>query len=112
MGLCVEAVVQAIPKLGSPLRFKSLPSEPNNLNKGARYRVQNAIADWIRDASKMLALLLVLDDPHRALQDSTQLLAYLLQEFKNERFLLATAYREGRDAEPSTATWTISWRFA
>ncbi len=99
LGFGAEAVAQAIPELGSALGFKSNPDAPGDLDQGARYRVRDAIADWIRDASKASGLLLVLDDLHRADLDSIQLLAYLLQELKNERVLLATAYREGPDAE-------------
>jgi tetratricopeptide (TPR) repeat protein len=81
----VPAIRERLPHLAAPDSHD--PAE-------ARFRVFDAIAEWLRRAAARDPLLVILDDLHWADQDSLLLLEHVAREARTSRLLLLGTYRE------------------
>lgn len=85
-------LAQVIPDLRE--RFPDLP-EPAALDpEGARFRLFDAVAEFLRSASKSQPMVLVLDDLHAADAPSLLLLRFLVRELASMHVLIVAAYRD------------------
>jgi DNA-binding SARP family transcriptional activator/tetratricopeptide (TPR) repeat protein len=92
LGASAAELAQIIPDLR--LRFPDLP-EPLALDsEGARFRLFDATAEFLRNASESRPILLVLDDLHAADAPSLLLLQYLARELGASRVVLVAVYRD------------------
>jgi tetratricopeptide (TPR) repeat protein len=85
-------VAQIIPELRE--RFPALPEPPSLDAEGARFRLFDATAEFLRNASRFQPLLLALDDLHAADTPSLLLLQYLSRELGDSRLLVVGALRD------------------
>lgn len=81
----VPEVRRYFPELAEPVSLES---------KGDRFRLFDAAAEFLRDASEAQPLLFVLDDLHAADTASLLLLRFLARELGSMRILLVGAYRD------------------
>lgn len=85
-------LAQILPELRS--RFRDLP-EPQALDaEGGRFRLFDAAAQFLREASARTPLVLVVDDLHAADASSLLLLRFLAREIGSSRILLLAVYRD------------------
>jgi AAA ATPase domain len=92
LGAGAAELAQIIPELRR--RFPDL-REPLGLeSEGARFRLFDATAEFLRSASESRPLVLVLDDLHAADAPSLLLLRFLARELGSSRILLLGAYRD------------------
>ncbi len=107
--LGLEEVARALPDLGAALGVQA-PKDAS-IDPGARHRVHEAIAEWVRNRCRRGPLVLMIDDLHRADLDSIQLLAFLVQELSDEPLLIAAAFRDGpRDGGGAALESLVSLR--
>ena len=74
--------------------FPELPEPPALESEGARFRLFDATAEFLRNASASRPLVLVLDDLHAADAPSLLLLRFLARELGSTRMLVLGAYRD------------------
>jgi DNA-binding SARP family transcriptional activator/tetratricopeptide (TPR) repeat protein len=92
LGPGAAELAQILPELRE--RFRDLP-EPRALDsEGARFRLFDATAEFLRSASEKRPIVLILDDLHAADAPSLLLLRFLAQELGTTRVLLAALYRD------------------
>jgi DNA-binding SARP family transcriptional activator len=92
LGAGATELAQILPELRE--RFRDLP-EPRALeSEGARFRLFDATAEFLRNASEERPIVLILDDLHAADASSLLLLRFLAQELGSTRVLLLAAYRD------------------
>ena len=84
-------LAQLVPELRE--RFPDLPQPPSPESDGARFRLFDAAAEFLRNASEDRPIVLVLDDLHAADASSLLLLRFLARELGSIRLLLLGAYR-------------------
>jgi DNA-binding SARP family transcriptional activator len=85
-------LAQFLPELRE--RFPDLP-EPRSLeSEEARFRLFDATAEFLRNASERHPILLLLDDLHAADAPSLLLLRFLARELGSTRMLVLGAYRD------------------
>jgi DNA-binding SARP family transcriptional activator len=103
LGAGAPELVQIVPELGQrfPELTSSAPQEPD----GARVRLFDATAEFLRVAGEQQPLVLVLDDLHAADPPSLLLVRFLARELGSIRILLLGAYRQvdPLPGEPLTA---------
>jgi DNA-binding SARP family transcriptional activator len=75
-------------------RFPDLPAPAALESEGARFRLFDATAEFLRSASKSQPIVLVLDDLHAADASSLLLLRFLARELGSMRLLLLGIYRD------------------
>ena len=75
-------------------RFPDLPEPPGVEPEGARFRLFDATAEFLRNASATRPLVLFLDDLHAADAPSLLLLRFVARELGSTRILLLGAYRD------------------
>ena len=97
LGRGLEDVVRAIPELSGVLGV-SVTSR-DRVDPVARYRVHDAMCEWLRGCCRRTPLVLLLDDLNRADLDSIQLLGFLAGRFTQERLLIVVTYRDGGDLD-------------
>jgi DNA-binding SARP family transcriptional activator len=85
-------LAQIIPELAR--RFPDLPEPPSLEPEAARFRLFDATAAFLRNASEDCPILLVLDDLHAADAPSLLLLQFLARELGSTRVLLLAVYRD------------------
>lgn len=85
-------LAQIIPELRQ--RFPDLTDRPALDPEGARFRLFDAAAEFLRNASKSRPLVLELDDLHAADAPSLLLLRFLARELGTMRVLLIGVYRD------------------
>jgi DNA-binding SARP family transcriptional activator len=85
-------LAQMIPELRE--RFPDLADPPSVDPEGARFRLFDSAAEFLRHASKKRPLVLVLDDLHVADVPSLLLLRFLARELVSMRVLIVGAYRD------------------
>jgi tetratricopeptide (TPR) repeat protein len=88
-------VAQMLPELHE--MFPNLPPPPSLDPEGARFRLFDSTASFLRAAAQARPLVLVLDDLHAADEPSLLLLRFLARSMPNPRLVLVGAYR---DTEP------------
>jgi tetratricopeptide (TPR) repeat protein len=77
-----------------------LPEPPSLDSEGARFRLFDAVASFLRAAAETEPLLLVLDDLHAADEPSLLLLQFVARELASSCLLVVGAYR---DVDPTLA---------
>jgi DNA-binding SARP family transcriptional activator len=92
LGRGASELAQIIPELRS--RFPDLPEPLGLESEGARFRLFDATAEFLRNASDSRPIVLVLDDLHAADAPSLLLLRFLARELGSTRILLLGAYRD------------------
>ena len=92
MGAGAPYIAQIIPELR--VHFPDLPDPPGRDSEGARFRLFDAVSEFIRKASQRRAIVLVLDDLHAADVPSLLLLQFLARELGSMRMLVLGAYRD------------------
>jgi DNA-binding SARP family transcriptional activator len=91
LGAGAADLAQIVPELSE--RFPDLPEPPSLESEGARFRLFDAIAVFLRNVSAAQPLVLVLDDLHAADTPSLLLLRFLARELGSTQILLLTAFR-------------------
>jgi DNA-binding SARP family transcriptional activator len=92
LGAGAADLAQIIPELRE--RFPDLPEPASPDSEGARFRLFDATADFVRNASEHQPIVLALDDLHAADAPSLLLLRFLARELGSTRVLLLGAYRD------------------
>ena len=92
LGTGAAAVAQIIPDLRE--RFPDLPEPPSLDGEDARFRLFDATADFLRNASRFRPLLLALDDLHAADTPSLLLLQFVARQLGESRLLVLGALRD------------------
>jgi DNA-binding SARP family transcriptional activator len=85
-------LAQIVPDLRQ--RFPDLPEPPSPGSEGARFRMFDAAAQFLRNASQRRPIVLVLDDLHAADAPSLLLLQFLARELRSSSLLVLGAYRD------------------
>jgi DNA-binding SARP family transcriptional activator len=96
LGRGASDLAQILPELNE--LYGELPSPPTGDPEGARFRLFEATAAFLRAASRTQPLVLVLDDLHAADAPSLLLLQFLAGAVAEARLLVVGAYR---DVDPS-----------
>jgi DNA-binding SARP family transcriptional activator len=91
LGAGATELAQIVPELRQ--RFPDLPPPARVEPEGARFRLFEAIAGFLRKAGEQRPVVLVLDDLHAADAPSLLLLRFLARELGSTRLLLLGAYR-------------------
>jgi DNA-binding SARP family transcriptional activator len=92
LGAGLAELVQIVPELRE--RFGALPEPRAPESDGARVRLFDATAQFLRNASERRPIVLMLDDLHAADEPSLLLLRFLAQELGSTRVLVVAAYRD------------------
>ena len=92
LGSCAAELAQILPELRA--RLPDLPEPRSPDSEGARFRLFEAVAEFLRNASDRRPILLVLDDLHAADVASLLLLRFLVRQLGSARMLLLGAYRD------------------
>ncbi len=92
LGAGAADLAQIVPELRE--RFPDLPEPPALEPQAARFRLFDAAAGFLRNASQGRPIVLVLDDLHAADTPSLLLLRFLARELGSTRVLLIGAYRD------------------
>jgi DNA-binding SARP family transcriptional activator/class 3 adenylate cyclase len=85
-------LAQIIPELRQ--HFADLPDLSSLESEGARFRLFDATAEFLRKASENRPILLLLDDLHAADTPSLLLLQFIVRELGSIRMLVVGAYRD------------------
>jgi DNA-binding SARP family transcriptional activator len=85
-------VAQLLPELRE--RFPDLPVPPSPESEGARFRLFDATADFIKRVADDLPLVLVLDDLHAADTPSLLMLRFIAGEIADAAVLVLGTYRD------------------
>jgi DNA-binding SARP family transcriptional activator/tetratricopeptide (TPR) repeat protein len=96
LGQGMSDLAQVLPDLNE--LFGELPTPPSSDPEGARFRLFEATASFLRAASSVQPVVLVLDDLHAADAPSLLLLQFLAGALTEARLLVVGAYR---DVDPS-----------
>jgi eukaryotic-like serine/threonine-protein kinase len=91
LGAGARDLAQLVPELRQ--LFPDLPPPSTLEPEGARFRLFEAAAEFLRNAGEHRPLVLVLDDLHAADAPSLLLLRFLARELGSTRLLLLAAYR-------------------
>jgi DNA-binding SARP family transcriptional activator len=92
LGAGAAQLAHILPELRQ--RFPDLPEPPSSESDAARFRLFDATAEFLRNASESQPIVLVLDDLHAADAPSLLLLRFLARELGSTRILLLGAYRD------------------
>ena len=92
LGAGAAELAQILPELRQELA--GLPEPPSLDSEGARFRLFDATAEFLRNASESRPILLVLDDLHAADTPSLLLLQFLARELGSMRMLVLGAFRD------------------
>ncbi len=92
LGAGAADLAQIVPELRQ--HYPDLPEPPSLEPEGARFRLFDATAEFLRNASARQPIVLVLDDLQAADAPSLLLLQYLARELGSSRLLVLGAYRD------------------
>jgi DNA-binding SARP family transcriptional activator len=92
LGVGAPDLAQIVPELRDI--FPGLPEPPSIESDGARFRLFDATAEFLRSASESQPLVFVLDDLHAADAPSLLLLQFLTRELGSARLLIVAACRD------------------
>jgi predicted ATPase len=96
LGNAAEDLAPLLPELRE--HFPGLPEPPALESEAARFRLFDATARLLRNASESRPVVLVLDDLHAADSPSLLLLRFVARQLRSSRILLLGLYR---DVEPA-----------
>jgi DNA-binding SARP family transcriptional activator len=96
-------IAQILPELGE--MFRDLPAPVPSESDGARFRLFDAISQFLRRAAESKPIVLGLDDLHAADTPSLLLLQFVTRELASARLLVLGAYR---DVDPTPAGPLVS----
>ena len=85
-------IAQMLPELHE--LFPDLPPAPSLDPEGARFRLFDSTASFLRAASDAQPIVLVLDDLHAADTPSLLLLQFLARSLREARIVLVGSYRD------------------
>jgi tetratricopeptide (TPR) repeat protein len=106
VGAGAAELAQIVPELRELL--PGLPEPTSAEAEGARFRLFDATAEFLRNASLVRPILLVLDDLHAADAPSLLLLQFLARELGSARVLLLGAYRDVDPVPGQALTATLA----
>jgi DNA-binding SARP family transcriptional activator len=92
LGAGAADLAQIVPELRE--RFPDLPEPAATESEGARFRLFDATAEFVRNASGQRPIVVVLDDLHAADAPSLLLLRFLARELSSMHTLVVGAYRD------------------
>ncbi len=92
LGAGAADVAQIVPELRQ--HFPDLPKPPSLESEGARFRLFDAAAEFLRNAAGSRPIVLVLDDLHAADTASLLLLQFVARQLASSRLLVLGAYRD------------------
>lgn len=92
LGAGAAAVAQIVPELRE--RFPDLPELPSLDAEGARFRLFDSTAQFLKSAARARPLLLALDDLHAADAPSLLLLQFLARELTDSKLFVLGALRD------------------
>jgi DNA-binding SARP family transcriptional activator len=92
LGAGAADIAQIIPEVRQ--RFPDLPEPPSLEPEGARFRLFDAVAEFLRNAATRRPLVLVLDDLHAADAPSLLLLRFVTRGLGSMRMLVLAAFRD------------------
>src|SRR5919204_3609871 len=92
LGAGAADLAQIVPELRE--RFPDLPEPAATESEGARFRLFDATAEFVRNASGQQPIVVVLDDLHAADAPSLLLLRFLARELNSMHTLVVGAYRD------------------
>jgi DNA-binding SARP family transcriptional activator len=98
-------VAQMLPELYD--LFPDLPPAPSLDPDGARFRLFDSTASFLRAVSEARPLVLVIDDLHAADTPSLLLLRFLARELRQARIVLLAAYRD-TEVRPDALSVTLA----
>jgi DNA-binding SARP family transcriptional activator len=98
LGAGAAEIAQLLPELGD--RFPDLPAASTPDSEGARFRLFDAMAGFLRRAAGARPIVLALDDLHAADEPSLLLMRFLVRDLGASRLLIVGAYR---DVDPALA---------
>ena len=106
LGSAAAAVGQLVPEVRE--RLPDCPEPPPLPPEGARFRLFDAVASFLRSAARSRPVLLVLDDLHAADASSLLMLQFVAGELDGSRLMIVGAYRhrEVDAGHPLAATLT------
>ena len=99
-------LAQVVPELHE--LFPDLPVQPSLDPEGARFRLFDSTASFLRAAGQEQPLVLVLDDLHAADEPSLLLLRFLARELRQARVVIVGAYRDRETAEGDSLRETVA----
>jgi eukaryotic-like serine/threonine-protein kinase len=99
-------IAQIVPELRD--RFPDLPALPPLEAEGARFRLFDATAEFLRNAAGARPIVLVLDDLHAADAPSLLLLQFLARDLATARLLVLGAYRDVDPVPQGALTETLA----
>jgi DNA-binding SARP family transcriptional activator len=102
LGSGAADLAQILPELRD--RFPDLSEPPSLEPEAARFRLFDAVVEFLRKASASRPLVLVLDDLHAADAPSLLLLRFLARQLGSTRILLLGAYRDVDPIAPPPLT--------
>jgi DNA-binding SARP family transcriptional activator len=92
LGADAANIAQIVPELRQ--HFPDLPKPPSLESEGARFRLFDAVAEFLRNASERRPIVLFLDDLHAADTASLLLLQFVARQLAKSRLLVLGAYRD------------------
>jgi DNA-binding SARP family transcriptional activator len=93
LGAGAADVAQVLPELGES--FPDLSPAPSADPEGARFRLFDAVATFVRNAARAKPMVLVLEDLHAADAPSLLLLQFVAAELADARVLVIATWRDG-----------------
>jgi len=94
LGAGAAHVAQMVPGLGERLGTTAIPAVPSRESDAARFYLFEATTGFLKHASSVQPLLLVLDDLHAADDPSLLLLQFLARQLHGARLLVVGTYRD------------------
>ncbi len=92
LGTGAEEIVRLVPDLHE--RLRGVPAVPLADDEGARFRLFDSVARFLRASAAGHALVLILEDLHWAQPASVELLRFLIDEMQEARILVIATYRD------------------
>jgi DNA-binding SARP family transcriptional activator/tetratricopeptide (TPR) repeat protein len=106
LGTGAPDIAQMLPELHELL--PDLPAAPSLDPDGARFRLFDSMASFLRAAGEVQPLVLVIDDLHAADTPSLLLLRFLARELREARIVLVGAYRDTEAGTDDALNTTVA----
>jgi eukaryotic-like serine/threonine-protein kinase len=106
LGSGAPDVAQMLPELHE--LFPGLSPPPSLDPDGARFRLFDSVAAFLRASSESQPLMVVIDDLHAADTPSLLLLRFLAREVRQARIVLVAAYRDSESGPDDSLSVTVA----